>query len=168
MVIARHDAQRFIGAYTRILLSLSGQDSRNLKGERRLKALDAGRRKLIAGHQSVGDGSIFSPEDDDGVRRAIREVVFARWVYLRDTTRYSILVDPAREESYAVLGLNDPLAAIFNGPGVSFEAGVCPLDGVFVCDGLFADMVHIGPNMRADFRALQSRLVREGRFHKRP
>ena len=168
MVITPKDAHRFITIYTGVLLRLAGDKSRDLVGDRRLKALISARKKLLAKFKSRKNSEIFLPEDAADVRAAIQGIVFARWFYLRDTTKYSILVDAERQESYAVLGLNQPLAEIFNGPSVSFEAGVCPLSGQYICDGLFADPLYIGPNLRSDFRALQAKLARTGRFHKRP
>ena len=109
----------------------------------------------------LADESIFLSEDEPQVRQAIRGLVFARWFYLRDATKYSILLDPARKESFAVVGLTDPLATFFGGASMSFEAGVCPLDDRFICDGLFADAFYVGPNMRSDFRTLHSEVARQ-------
>src|SRR5688572_8922620 len=113
MVITPKDAHRFIATYTGVLLRLSDENSRDLVGDRRLKVLTSARRKLLARLKSLNDSTIFLSEDADEVREAIHGIVFARWFYLRDTTRYSILVDSDGQKSYAVLGLNQRLAEIF-------------------------------------------------------
>ena len=154
MTVKPADAQSFMRTYARVLLDQIGAKAHSLTGQSRTDALHVGRKRLLAMRHVLESESIFLPEDEPQVRQAIRGLVFARWVYLRDTTKYSILLDPARKESYAVVGLTDPLATFFGGASVSFEAGVCPLGDRFICDGLFADAVYIGPNMRADFRSL--------------
>jgi hypothetical protein len=168
MTVQLKNAQSFMRTYARVLLDQIGAKAHSLTGQSRVDALAVGRKRLLAKRQVLESESIFLPEDEPQVRQAICGLVFARWVYLRDTTKYSIFLDPARKESYAVVGLTDPLAALFSGAGVSFEAGVCPLGDRFICDGLFVDEVYIGPNMRADFRSLHSQVARQGKFAKYP
>jgi hypothetical protein len=99
---------------------------------------------------------------------AIKTLQLKQWVYLRDTTRYSVFLEPSGKDAYAVLGLTNRVRDLLGGSGVSFRAGVVEFAGHYVCDGIVSNPVWLGANYRRDFSANLAILKKEGRFHALP
>jgi hypothetical protein len=97
---------------------------------------------------------------------AIKSLQLNQWVYLRDTTTYSVFLDPSGKDAYAVLGLTDRLRDILGGSGVSVRTGLVEYSGRVVCDGIVSNLVWLGSNYRKEFSANLAELKKEGKFHK--
>ena len=151
-----------------MLLELAGRSRESLHGLELTRALVEGRKRLLAERQGIDWPSLFRDDECEEIRVAIKNLKHARWMYLRDTTRYSIFMSTEDEESYAVLGLTDPIREVVGQVSMIFETAIFPLGESYVCDGLFSGVMAVGPNMRADYRELQSKIVKRGRFYKRP
>lgn len=82
---------------------------------------------------------------------AIENIEIAKWVYLRDTRYYSVLLNIDGLSGYGVLGLNDKIKEIVGQSGVVIETGVMPLKGNFVSDGLILSLADLGPNYKKEF-----------------
>jgi len=87
-----------------------------------------------------------------------------QWVYLKDTTKYSIFIDLEENAAYAVVGLTDRIRNILGGAAVTFRTAVVEYQGKYVCDGILESHTWLGPNYKRDFNAKFSELKREGRF----
>jgi len=161
-------ASSFITAYSLVLAEAyqlsDGKPSSNL-----LAVLASGReaigqtpdllQRAIASLEARGTGI---PAE---FRRAISSLRLRQWVYLKDTTKYSVFLDPERREAYAVVGLTGPIRGILGGADVTFRAGVVDLRGRYVCDGILGSHVWLGPNYKREFRTLFATLKREAQFH---
>jgi len=88
-----------------------------------------------------------------------------QWVYLKDTSRYSVWLDEPCEQAYGVLGLTQAVRDLMpGGSGVVVRAGLMSLGGRWVTDGLFDNAVWLGPGYRRDFTARYQQLKQAGRF----
>jgi hypothetical protein len=96
--------------------------------------------------------------------RAIDSLRLRQWVYLKDTTKYSIFVAPEEHEAFGVVGLTDRVRDILGGAAVTFRGGVVEYRGKYVCDGILESHMWLGPSYKRDFNALFAALKREGRF----
>lgn len=171
MVIEPQSAQTFINGYSRLLAEIH-RLSNGKAGLELLNMLAAGRDVAMTSPSIVGSaiaelekkGNPVPPE----VVGAIKSLQLKRWIYLRDTTAYSVFLDPSGNDAYAVLGLTDRLRDILGGSGVSFRTGVVEFCGRFVCDGIVSNPVWLGSNYRKEFAARLSALKKEGRFHVSP
>jgi hypothetical protein len=169
MVIDNEMAKRFIGEYKKFLLAVYQQDPDKEASQRVIDALHAARSKYLA-NRGLLDDYMRKLEDgtepiDRNMVMALRSLEYSRWVYLRDLKSYSIFLKEGGECGYGVLGLNDEIKAMTGGPGVVLEAGVVVLDNQYVCDGLIANVIHLGPNMRNSWNDLYKELKQSGRFH---
>ena len=86
-------------------------------------------------------------------------------IFLRDTKRHSLFLDPNGKAAYGVLGLTQRICDIVGGVGAILEMALIPYRGCFVCDGVISEALWLGPNYRKDFAALFSRLKKNGAFH---
>ena len=171
MVIDPQAAQTFIRGYSRLLAEVHRLTS-GKAGLPLLKMLAAARDVTIAS-PSIIDSAASELERKESpvpleIIVAIKSLDLKQWVYLRDTTRYSIFLEPSGEDAYAVLGLTDRLRDLLGGSGVSFRAGMVEFGGHFVCDGIVSDPVWLGANYRKEFSANLATLKKEGRFHVSP
>jgi len=168
MVIDPPSARRFIAGYT-ILLS----EVHRLAGEPRsndlLNILADARERVKTNPALIdeaaaavlqGSGQPVAPD----VLRAIKTLRIRQWVFLRDTTRHSIFISPKENEAFAVLGLTDRIRNIVGGSAVAFNAGVVEYRGQYVCDGIIANQVWLGPNYKRQFNSLLAELKKQGRM----
>lgn len=164
-------AARFIQAYKAFLgtlLSDAGKRGKEvtvwLAEARSLFEADPG---LLGRYRAVqADRGI---EVDDPMLEAMGQMRIDRWVYLKDTRSYSVLLDADATQAYAVLGLTQRLRdVVWGGSGAAFRAALVPLNGQWVCDGLLVGPVHIGPNYRRSYTAQYQALRQQGRFSVHP
>jgi len=100
---------------------------------------------------------------------AIQSLKFSQWAYLKDTTKYSLLINPEDECAYAVQGLTDPIKEICGGPGLYLKTGIVQLGDSFVCDGLIeGPIVFFGHNYKYDLNELYKKIKQQKRFYKKP
>jgi hypothetical protein len=172
MVIDNEIAKRFISEYKKFLLAVYQQDPDKEAPQRMIDILHSARRKYLA-NRGLLDDHMRNLEDgtepiDKKMMMALRSLEYSTWVYLRDLKSYSIFLKEGGECGYGVLGLNDEIKAITGGPGVILEAGVVLLDNRYVCDGLIANVIHLGQNMRNSWNELYKDLKQSERFHVQP
>lgn len=164
-------ARRFIDSYKAFLSTLPPEAERAgdvlqvlLKGRRRYAA----DRSLLDGfcRQAPRKGA---PAHDAEMLDAIAAARIGRWIYLKDTRSYSVLLDEQGDQAFAVLGLTQRLRELYDGSsGLVFEAALVPLAGHWVCDGLIADPLALGPELRRSLTARYQLLRAEGRFSAGP
>jgi hypothetical protein len=171
MVIESQAAQTFINGYSRLLAEVHRLSS-GKPGLKLLNMLAAARDVTIAS-PSIVESAVLKLEENGSpvpqeVVGAIKSLQLKQWVYLRDTTAYSVFLEPSGKDAYAVLGLTDRLRDILGGSGVSLRTGIVEFCGRFVCDGIVSNPVWLGSNYRKDFAALLVALKKEGKFHVSP
>lgn len=168
MVIDPKDAQRFISGYTRILAEVH-RLSHGKPGLDLLNMLAAARDTAIA-NPSLVDTAASNLESADvalpeEVFKAVQSLKLRDWIFLRDTTKYSVFIDPEGKEAYAVLGLTQRLRDIVGGTGVVLRTGVLHFQGSYVCDGIISRTVWLGTNYRREYSEMFAALKKSGGFH---
>lgn len=171
MVIDPQSAQIFINGYSKLLAEVHHL-SNGKTGMALLKML-ADARGIAIASPSVIESAASSLEHKGSpapqeVIAAIKTLQLKQWVYLRDTTRYSVFLEPSGQDAYAVLGLTDRLRDILRGSGVSFRTGIVEFAGHYVCDGIVSNPVWLGTNYRREFSASLAALKKQGGFHASP
>ncbi len=168
MKIAPQDAALFISGYKDLLVEVY----RLSDGDPGLKILDrlSSARDAAVAEPALIDTAAANLEADgrplpDGVMMAVQSLDLRRWVYLRDTTKYSIFVDVEGKDAYAVLGLTQRLRDVVGGAGVLLRTGVLHYQGTFICDGIVSGPVWLGANYRREYSARLASLKKSGRFH---
>ncbi|WP_026434082.1 hypothetical protein [Paracidovorax oryzae] len=170
MLLPHDDAMQFIEAYeavlTQVLINEGKKLTRSLIKDlakaRNLVKADMGR--LHRAMEMVKSTSHGLPSQ---IERVLPTMRAGRWFYLRSTTRYALMLDADLKNAYAVKGLTTPLHELLSGTTVVVETAIFEYKGEFVCDGIIADPVYIGPGIRADLNATYTTIKAEGRFHKR-
>lgn len=171
MVIDPQSAQIFINGYSKLLAEVH-RLSNGRAGMTLLEML-ADAREFIMASPSIIVSAASALERKDSpvpleVIAAIKSLQLKQWIYLRDTTRYSVFIEPSGKDAYAVLGLTNRIRDLLGGSGVSFRTGIIEFAGHFVCDGVISNPVWLGANYRKDFSANLAILKNEGRFHVSP
>ena len=102
------------------------------------------------------------------IMQAVATLRVDRWVYLRDTTSYSVLLGvDDQTAAYGVKGLTTPLKELARGEaGAVISCGLLVYQGQVICDGLVGFIAWIGPNYCREFNALLSELRATGRFYR--
>jgi hypothetical protein len=163
MQIERSAADRFINTYMSFLGTLVSVEEK--RGVRPAQWLVVGRTRYSAASETLARYRTAHPEADAEMLDAIAALKLGRWVYLKDTRSYSVLVAEDGRAAYGVLGLTDRLRDVAQGEtGVVVKAGLFPLQGRWVCDALFEGIAWLGPNLRRDVGETYQRLRREGSF----
>ncbi|PHV10964.1 hypothetical protein [Chitinimonas sp. BJB300] len=163
MVIDRVIADRFIDSYMDFLGTLVSAEEKH--GKRPAQWLAIGRARYADDRSTLARYRAAHPEADSEMLDAIAELRLGRWVYLKDTRTYSVLVAEDGSAAYGVLGLTDRLRTVAQGAtGSVLRAGLVSLQGRWVCDGLLEGMVWLGPNLRRELNQTYQNLRDEGRF----
>ena len=102
------------------------------------------------------------------VFEAIRNIEVTDWVYLKDTTRYSLFIRADQSAAFAVLGLTEPIRDIFGHSGLYLRTGVFPFGNSFVCDGLIMNLASLGASYKKAFNESYREIKKDGRFFKSP
>lgn len=159
-------ARRFIGVYQDFLTSLI--DPQAGRGKEVLALLSEARARYAADRSLFTVWRANNAGRDAAMLDAIERIEIGRWIYLKDTRSYSVFMHEDGTRAYAVQGLTDRLRDIFGCSGMVVRTGVFPLNGQFVCDGLFGGAVMLGANYLADFKARYQALREAGGFHAVP
>jgi hypothetical protein len=102
---------------------------------------------------------------DEAVVAAAASLQVNFWVYLRDTRRYSLFLEPAGKVAYGTLGITEPIKQLVGDAGALIETGLLLYDGRIVCDGLISSLVWIGPSYRRSYNEALSNIRSAGNFH---
>jgi len=110
------------------LLEICGPAGENLK---LLERLVDGRKKLMSNAALLDDAQsrVHSQAQhiDGTVVAAARSLQVRSWVYLRDTRRYSIFMEPAGIHAYGAVGITNPIKELIGGAGALVETGLTKL-----------------------------------------
>lgn len=106
---------------------------------------------------------------DDDIYTAITGMYVGRWIYLKDTSHYSLLLRVEENKitsAYATWGLTERLRDIVGESGWIIDAGVMTLGGRYVSDGLISPVAMLGPGIRRDLQHTLTRLRQSGLFYR--
>jgi hypothetical protein len=165
MILDEQSAAVFINGYQKLLLEICGPTGENVK---LLERLVAGRKKLLS-DESVLDGAVSrihaqGEHVNESVVAAATSLQVSDWVYLRDTRRYSIFMEPAGILAYGAVGITNPIKELLGGSGALVETGLLFYDGRIVCDGLITPLAWIGPSYKKKFNDALSNIRSAGRL----
>ncbi|HLK55572.1 MAG TPA: hypothetical protein VKU00_03360 [Chthonomonadaceae bacterium] len=170
MVINPKDAKQFISCYTKLLAEVHLLSN----GERRVELLPmlAAARDAVVANPSLIEAAALSLEYagdalPEELLHAVQSLMLKRWVYLRDTTKYSVFMDLDGQEAYAVLGLTQPIRELVGGTAVVLKIGVLHYKDAFICDGIVSEVIRLGTNYRREYADLFAKLKKSGHFHTR-
>lgn len=166
MVIDPTTARRFIKHYQDFLTSIA--QPQECHGVTVVQALVSARKRYVADRTLFAQWRAKNSERDADMLDAIENIEIGRWIYLKDTRSYSVLLKADAEAAYAVQGLTERLRDITGYSGLVIETGVFALGRHYVCDGLIASVATLGGNYMASFREEYQTLRRTGRFHQVP
>ena len=168
MYLAPANAQRFIQGYTLAMLEVLGEQKDGIPGSV-VPLLAKARAKFIRKptllHQAIARLKARNVRLDPEVVTAIERLEVRQWVYLRDTTRHSIMIDSAADRAFGVLGLTQGIRDITGGTGVIIEAGVVRYHGQYVCDGIISEVVWLGSGYRRSWNDTFREIKSSGRFY---
>ena len=162
------DAQRFIHGYKLLMLEVLGEQEDRITGS--VAPLLATARAKLARKPALLRKSIARLEArnvrlDRDVVMALEGLEVRQWVYLRDTTRHSIMIDSTADRAFGVLGLTQGIRDITGGTGLYIEAGVVRYRGRYVCDGIISQVVWLGPGYRRSWNETFKEIKASGQFH---
>ena len=163
MLLSPSSAGRFIDTYMAFLGSLVSDQEK--QGQPPSRWLVLGRARYDADRSLLTRYRATLAQADDEILDAIAGLKIGRWVYLKDTRNYSVLIADDGSAAYGVLGLTDRLRVVAQGEsGVVMKAGLFALQGHWICDGLIENMTRLGPSLRRDITAIYQRMRNEGKF----
>ncbi len=131
-----------------------------------LSQLNLGRDAFLKDRNLLNEYLIKGDEKPSIFYDAIDSLEVGEWVYLRDTTKYSLFVKADESASYAVLGLTQPIKEIFGCSGLYMKTGIIRLGSNFVCDGLILNQVQLGKNYRDGFNSIYKSMKLNGKFYR--
>jgi hypothetical protein len=162
-------ASIFIQGYAGLMAEIYVSDPEHEKRATLMEVVAAGRARYAADPKrldaAVAAAAARGKPFEFEVTEAVRKMQLKKWIFLRDTKRHSLFLDPQGDAGYGVLGLTQRIRDIVGGSGAVLETALVPYRGRFVCDGVISEVLWLGPNYRKDFAALFSRLKKNGAFH---
>lgn len=164
------EARRFIRQYQQFLQfclpqKLSAKDLQQYD-KNPLMALADARQRFDTERQLLDEYLSSGAAMDEDIRTAIATMQIDRWIYLKDTAHYSVLLSEDGLAGYGVLGLTDRLRDVAGGSGQLIEAGILHLQGQYVCDNLVRHVVWLGPGIRRDMQQGLQDLKKEQKFYR--
>lgn len=166
MILDERSATAFISGYKKLLLEICGPTGENLK---LLERLVEGRKKLMSNasllHDALSRIHAQAQHVDETVVAAASSLQVKSWVYLRDTRRYSVFLEPAGIFAYGAVGITDPIKELLGGAGALVETGLVLYEGHIVCDGLISSLTWIGPSNRRSLNEALSNIRSAGKFY---
>jgi hypothetical protein len=170
MLLPYDDAMYFIDGYKTVLLEVlhslgetpSGKVTRDL-----VKARDQLKENPQLLHEAIKKINARDNPLDVYIEQALLTVRVGRWVHLRNTKKYALMLDESLNTAYAVRALTTPLHELSGSQSSIFEAAIFEYKNEFLCDGLVVNPIHIGTGLRADLNNTYIKIKENGRFYKR-
>ena len=103
------------------------------------------------------------PEDMAAALATLRQ---DRWIYLRDTAHYSVLLETKQDAAYAVKCLTTRLRDLVGGSGAIVQCGLLVFRGQVISDGLLSFDAWIGQNYKRSFNEKVADLREGGLFYR--
>lgn len=166
MILDARSATVFINGYKKLLLEICGTTRGNLK---LLERLVEGRARLMSNTSLLDDAlsrlHAQAQHVDESIVAAASSLQVKSWVYLRDTRRYSVFMEPAGIFAYGAIGITNPIKELLGGEGALVETGLLLYEGRIVCDGLISSLTWIGPSYKRSFNEALSNIRSAGAFY---
>lgn len=174
-LIAEEAALHFIHHYQRLLMEVAAHASfpKPQSGDVPYLALLTKARGWMLEHPQVLQEALAAlrqankPLPDD-VHSAISSMRAGRWVYVRDTAHYSILLPLTAHEctqAYAVKSLTTRLRDMTGGSGLVLQTALMEYAGSIVTDGLLGTVVYLGPGYRESYGEYVAQAKAQGQFY---
>jgi hypothetical protein len=168
MFLPYEEAMSFIDGYKATLLEILKSQGENQTG--RIVNDLAKARSFVKNRPQLIDEAIERIKSQGTplsqvVEASIRSIRIGRWIYLRNTTKYALILDEKLTNAYAVKALTTPLHEVAGNKSAIFEAALFEYDGIFLCDGIVANAIHIGPGLRSEFGEKYKSLKKLGHFY---
>lgn len=168
MVINKKLSDSFLEIYQKFLIFSFYESDSDQNIEDLLKILIQGRSYYLKNRELLDDYIAKNGKIDSDTMIAIKSLEVDNWIYLRDTSKYSIFINNDISVSYAVYGLTQPIKEILGASGFYMEAGLVSLGDKFVCDGLLSSVVQLGSNYKSDFNDSFRDLKKNKWFYESP
>ncbi len=115
------EAQLFIQGYKLLMLEVLGEQEGRFADSVvpllvKARAKLAGKRALL--HKSIARLEARNVSLDPEAVTAVERLEVRQWVYLRDTRRHSIMIDPTADRAFGVLGLTQEIRGIVGGRAI--------------------------------------------------
>lgn len=174
-LIAEEAALHFIHHYQRLLVEVVAHPSfpKPQSGEVQYLALLTQARNWMLEHPQVLQDALAAlrqahePLPDD-VQSAVTSMRAGRWVYLRDTAHYSILLPVTAHEcaqAYAVKSLTTRLRDMTGCSGLVLQTALMEYAGSVVTDGLVGTVAYLGPGYRESYGEYLAQAKAQGQFY---
>lgn len=174
-LIAEEAALHFIHHYQRLLVEVVAHPSfpKPQSGEVPYLALLTQARDWMLEHPQVLQDALAAlcqahePLPDD-VQSAVTSMRAGRWVYLRDTAHYSILLPVTAHEcaqAYAVKSLTTRLRDMTGCSGLVLQTALMEYAGSVVTDGLVGTVAYLGPGYRESYGEYLAQAKAQGQFY---
>ncbi len=167
MIVNNEIADNFMETYKDFLLFVYQTSDFTEKNCELLEMLSIGRDQYIQNRKLL---NIYKENNEVKLEiyHAIKSLEVNNWVYLRDTTKYSIFLKEDITVSYAVLGLTQPIKEIFGYSGLYLKTGLVSLDNCIVCDGIISNIVGLGSGYKSEFNESFKELKKNNLFYNSP
>lgn len=174
-LIAEEAALHFIHHYQRLLMEVVAHPSfpKPQSGEVPYLALLTQARDWMLEHPQVLQDALAAlrqandPLPGD-VQSAVVSMRAGRWVYLRDTAHYSILLPVTAHEcaqAYAVKSLTTRLRDMTGSSGLVLQTALMEYAGGIVTDGLVGTVAYLGPGYRESYGEYVAQAKAQGQFY---
>lgn len=174
-LIAEEAALHFIHHYQRLLMEVVAHASfpKPQSGDVPYLALLTKARGWMLEHPQVLQDALAAlrqannPLPDD-VHHAVNSMRASRWVYLRDTAHYSILLPLTAHEctqAYAVKSLTTRLRDMTGGSGLVLQTALMEYAGCIVTDGLVGTVAYLGSGYRESYGEYVTQAKAQGQFY---
>jgi hypothetical protein len=169
MLLAPHDARRFMATYERVAIAVQAINQQQAASDPATCLVNA-RRQLLDNPERLDEVMQHLREHsipvDPEVIEALSQMKLAEWIHIKDLKSGAIFLNKEASEAYSTVGLTQQPGAILGGRGFLVETGLCPFAGKILCDGLFVGRVQLGPNLWSEFHERYLWLKAEGRLHR--
>ena len=167
MRLSQEKADEFIKEYSLFLFEVAqahgAPDDAQL-----LEILAFGRQAFLSNPTLLNEYQQNYQKMPSWIFNAISNLMVKNWVYLKDTSQYSVFVNTDENKSYAVIGLTEPVKNIFDRSGMYIETGVFICENSYICDGIFSNAVVIETNNKKRYSKLFQEQKSLGFFYKKP
>lgn len=106
----------------------------------------------------------------DDVEQSVRSMRAGRWVYLRETAHYSILLPVMaheRAEAYAVKSLTTRLRDMTGSSGLVLQTALMNYAGGITTDGLVGTVAYLGSGYRESYGNYVAQARQQGQFYQK-
>lgn len=174
-LIAEEAALHFIHHYQRLLMEVVAHPSfpKSKSDKVQYVSLLTQARGWMLEHPQVLQDALAAlrkaneplPED---VESAVVSMRAGRWVYLRDTAHYSILLPITvheHPEAYAVKSLTTRLRDMTQGSGLVLQTALMEYAGGIVTDGLVGTVAYLGAGYKESYGESLAQAKAQGQFY---